>query len=413
MGTQNAVRRTPYSFHSAVAAADIEENSQVLMVICPELMPHTTNGDVAAGNMTTTTKLKTPSGTTTTADNTIVNYLTATWEGQSFCRYPPMIRRGETVEVYRLANQDKLYWRTNGRGRNFRTTDRLYMEISATATNSPNSGTNTSSTPDGEKNDDTTYSFYMDSIKKVVGFKTSMVNGEACRFAGEFDLVSGMFSISDNPDNSSSNAGESSVGNRLFMDTGAKSGTPMFQVNIGSGGTIMLKGDDGYIKIPKRFFIDVGERTVFNSPLTFINRDTSGFIFVKARSMVFDIAKDLVSNIGNVFGVNAPSSKFSGNIVAGNIRAISFIGGVVGALYKSITCSNMDSSGAVQNNNTPDADYSGSGDRHAASSEQLQQFSSLVTSLFNEVKTKVGAPADTSGLNPIATNSTITTIQGK
>lgn len=408
---QVAAKQTPYTVYPATAAADIEEDSQVLMVICPDLLPHSTAGDVVGGSVTSSINIATPSGTKSQADATFVNYLTATWEGISGHRYPPMVRRGEPIEVYKLANQDKLYWRASGRGRNYRTTDRMYVEISATATNSPNPNTNTSSTPDGEKNDDTTYSFYMDSIAKKIGFKTSMVNGETNQFSGEFDLAAGTWSITDNSSVTKADDG-SSVGNRIYMDTGSVSGIPVFQVNIASGATLKFQKDDCYIKIPKKCFVDIGERLVYNSPLTYINNTAAGYIFVNAKNVVVSVAKDITATIGGVLGISAPNTKLSGNFIAANIRAVSFITGVVGAIYKSSICSNPSFDNVTEASNVADTNFTGSGNRHAAASEQLVSFSNLVTSLFNEVKSKVGAPADTSGLNPIATASKIDNVQG-
>ena len=410
--TQHATKDTPYTVYPGTAAQDIELDSQILKVICPDLLPHTTQGDVAPGMATSTVSLNTPSGNKTTADVTIVNHFVATWDGDPYMRHPPMVRRGEPVELFRRSNQDKWYWRATGRGRNFRTTDRMYCEISATSTNSPNPNTNPSQTADGVKNDDTTYSFYMDSVTKKIGFKTSSVNGEACRFSGEFDLASGMWSITDNPGDTAGSDSGSGDGNRIFMDTGSKSGTPVFQVNNSKGTTIKFQGEDCYIKVPKRLFVDIGERAILNSPITFLNRDTVGYVFVKARSIVVETAKDITAKIGGVLGIDVSSTKITGDLIVGRIRAISFIKGVVGSLYKSSTCAPADTAGVTVVDNAADTNYSGAGNRHAAAAEQFIQAMTETVSLFNEVKAKTGAPSDPSSLNTIANASTLSSIQG-
>lgn len=331
-------RPGPYLIHSGNAAEDLKDNSVVLEIICPELSPNAMTGTVGAGITSGATKLKDRDGNLITSQVTTANHIVATWEGASNQRYPPMVRKGEPVEVYKVADQDKYYWRTTGKGRSFRTTDRLYFEIGAIDPNKP--GT--------EKTDENTYSAYLDSDQKKVGFRTSKANGEAMALKMEADLAAGTFYISDDSD---------SPGNRIYMDMGTVSGVPTFQINLTSGIVFKFEKDNAFIKIPKKLEIDVGERIVFNSPLTVFNINKAGTFIVNAANVTINGAKDIVLAAAAI-GLNG-ATKVGGVFVAASARIANAIKGSASGEYNGATVSRPQESPVSTPSNSPDTSMDG------------------------------------------------------
>lgn len=328
-------RTDPHITHKGFAAEDLEKKSVVLKVICPELIPNSATGTMAAGITNGSVggltdrdgkKLQTP--------YTTANHIVATWCGESNMRYPPMVRAGEPVEVFKTAGQDKYEWRTSGKGREFRTTDRIHFEIGATDPTKPGQ----------PKNDTNTYSAYLDSDQKKVGMKTSKANGEAAAFSMEADLDAGTFHISDDG---------TSPSNRIFLDTGSKSGTPVFQVNLSSGVVLKMEGGNIFIKTPKMLQIDAGERIVINSPLTVFNLQKTGAIILNAASLAFNSAKETVVTAA-IMGINAASTKLSGIILATGGRIPGLGNGPVSGSYRGVSVSDPTSSSVSTPSNTPE-----------------------------------------------------------
>lgn len=332
-------RNVPKLVYEGTAAEDIEENSIILKVICPELTPHAVLGSVGAGITKSNTQLQDRDGTPINVPVTTANHIVASWESGSNQRYPPMIRKGEPVEVYQVANQDKYKWRTSGQGREFRKTDRIAFEIGAMPQDSQG----------GEKTDENTYSAYLDSVNQKMGLRSSKANGEAVAFSCEFDLKAGTMTISDD---------SASPGNRLHLDSGVVSGSPTFQVNLSTGTTLKFEGENGMITVPKKLLINAGERIVFNSPLTVFNLSKVGSVIVNAANVVLNGAKDVIVS-GGVFGVNAAASKITGVLVAAAARIDSLKKGSAGSAYTATTINRPEESPVVNGSNTPDTDMSG------------------------------------------------------
>lgn len=332
-------RITPRLEYEGYAAEDIEVDSTVLKVICPELTPHATKGNIGAGITTGTISLENRDGVPINVNVTSSNHLVATWEGSSNQRLPPMIRKGEPVKLYKLANQDKFYWKATGKGRDFRKTDRVQFEVSALS-------------PDGkssDKNDSNSYTGFIDSERKVFGLKTSMANGEVCSWALGGDTANGTFHISD--------AHPSGVSNRIFLDTGAVSGVPVIQLNLSSGTTIKMEGDDVYIKVPKRLFIDAGDRIVINSPLTIFNVSQIGSILVNAANITITASKSFVSSAATI-GLNG-ATKIGGVLVAASARIATLVKGSAGSSYTGSSIRRPEDTPVVDPSNNPDTSISG------------------------------------------------------
>jgi hypothetical protein len=334
------IRTSPYTVYSGIAAEDIAKDAIELQVICPELTPHAPFGTVGAGITQTPISLTTRDGNAIAASVTTANHLVCTWEGSSNTRVPPMIRKGEPVEVYKNTTQDKFYWKATGRGRDFRTTDRVHMEVAATDPTKP-----------GVTKDDTnTYSGWMDSDAQTMGLKNSKANGEAVAFSCQFDLKKGIFHLSDD---------SADPANRIYLDTGTVSGTPAFQVNLSSGATFKFEGDNAFIKVPGKFEIDAGDRIIFNAPLTVFNLTKAGTFIVNASSLAFNAAKDLVITAGNVVGINAASTKVSGFLGTAMLRATNAVKGAFGSGYESSNVSSPEDGSVTAVSNNADTDMTG------------------------------------------------------
>lgn len=314
----SAIRSTEETKYPGIAAEDIASDSIELKVISHALTPGALSGTIGAGITNQNVSLKDKDGGTITSTATTANHIVATWEGESNKRSPPLIRKGEPVEVFKIADQDKFYWRATGRGRDFRTVDRLHMEIGATDPTKPGQ----------TKDDKNTYSTYMDSEKQIIGFKTSAVNGEAMALTCHADLKSGTFILTDD---------SASPANRIFLDSGKISGTPQLQLNISSGVTIKMNGKDLLIKVPGKFLVQSDERIVFDSPLTVFNIGKKGSFIVNAANVAINTAASMIISAGSVFGVNAAASKIAGFFVAGASRLVSATKGPVGGDYTPVT----------------------------------------------------------------------------
>lgn len=386
------MQRDPNATMAGVAAEDLDPTSDQLKIICPELMPHTTLGSVGAGITPTTISLQDRDGNPVTNQVTTANHIVATWEGASNSRYAPLVRKGEPVEIFQRANQDKFYWRSTGRGRTFRTTDRVHVEVGATDPTKPGV----------EKDDTNTYSMYADTANKKMGMKSSKVNGEACAFSVEMDTAAGTLHISDD---------SGDPGNRIFLDTGTKSGIPVLQLNLSSGAVIKLEADNGFIKIPKKFEIQAGERIVLDSPIIVLNVAQVGSVLINCATFALNSSKDAVLTVANALGINAASSKISGVLVANMVRFSKLVKGAFGSAYQGATAANPEQGDVTVPSNPADTDMSSSG-RLATGAEQFQASMSAITNAFTEIKAKIDVPDVGSTLTALGDASPMNSVQG-
>lgn len=337
--SSTTARTTSRIYHEATAAEDLKPDQIALAVICPDLLPTSVSGTLGAGISNSVTKLSDRDGSPITVPVTSSNHIVATWEGASNSRYAPLVRKGESVEIYQVANQDKWYWRPDGRGRNYRTTDRQYMEVPAMDP----------SKPGGEKDDSNSYSAWIDSDGKTFGVRTSMANGEATAFSIMGNTEDGTFHISDSSED---------PGNRVYMDTGVKSGTPVFQVNLSTGLTFKMEGEDIYISVPKRMVVTCGDRLIFNAPLTILNTQKVGAIIINAASIALNGAKETIIT-GAVAGFNTASTKISGVLAAGSARIATLVKGALGGDYSAASVDRALDTPPRTPSNSPDTGMSG------------------------------------------------------
>lgn len=309
--------RTSYLGH---AAEDLKNDSNILEIVCPALSPAALSGTISAGITENNITLKDRDGNVIKSQYTTSNHIVATWEGSSNSRVPPLVRKGEPVEVYKIADQDKFYWKTTGRGRDFRTVDRVIVEVGATDPTKPGQA----------KDDSNTWSAYLDSERKVFGVRTSAVNGEATSMRIHGDMDAGTLLITDSSE---------SPGNRIFLDTGTKSGTPSFHVNLSTGITLKMQGKDLLLKVPGKMLLSSDERIVLDSPLTVFNVEKKGNVIINAAALVLNATGDAIVKAGGVFGITAATSKVTGMFTAAVAKLGSLGKGPVTGEYSGVEIS--------------------------------------------------------------------------
>ncbi len=332
-----------YNVSRGIAAEDLAADSIILKIISPTYTPGALKGDVGASITNLNLSLKDRDGNSIITDSTTSNHIVATWEGSSNMKTPPLIRKGEPVEFFKLADQDKYYWRATGRGSVFRKTDRIHVEVSATNPDSP-----------GEENNDTnTYSAYLDSDRKKVGFKTSKKNGEAVGVAAEFDLNNGTFVLTDD---------SGDTNNRIFMDSGKVSGVPVIQMNLNNGSMIKLEGENLIIKVKGKILISSSERIILDAPILLMNIKKAGAFIVNAASIALNATGDIVQSASGVIGLNSVGTKVSGFLAAGATRLESLTKGSAGSSYSPSEISDPVMGGVSSSSNSPDTTPGGNPD---------------------------------------------------
>ena len=128
---------------------------------------------------------------------TMDNTLTAEWyPGASNRVTPPDIRRGELIEIFRLGDTDKFYWRCMGLRDDLRRLETAIWAFNGT----PNEG-------DVGISYDTSYFFEVSTHKKLITMSTSKANGEPFRYTFQFNTDEGNVLLTDD------------VGNHILLDS--------------------------------------------------------------------------------------------------------------------------------------------------------------------------------------------------
>lgn len=304
-----------YKFEQGIAVEDLADDSIILKIASPHMTPGAFKGTLGSGITELNIFLKDRDGNPIQTTATTANHIVASWEGGSNVKYPPLVRKGEPVEYYKVGDQDKYYWRATGRGKVFRKTDRVYIEVPAT---DPSKDTSE------EKDETNTYSAYLDSDQKRVGFKTSKKNGEVVAMVMEADLEKGTLIISDD---------SGGPNNRIFLDTGKVSGTPVIQFNLNNGSMVKMEGEDLIMKVKGRIAIKSEDRIILDAPLVLLNIQKVGSVVINAASVYLNAAADIISSAGGVLGLNAAATKVSGFFAAGAARLESLTKGPSGSEY--------------------------------------------------------------------------------
>lgn len=120
----------------------------------------------------------------------------ATWLPDSNRVTPPDIQRGEMVELWQMAGNDRYYWRSMGKDEKLRRLETVVLGISA----------NPDPDADGRLPENM-YFIEISSHSKTITLSTSQKNGEFCTYDFQFDLANGKVVLQDN------------LGNYGFLDS--------------------------------------------------------------------------------------------------------------------------------------------------------------------------------------------------
>ncbi len=168
-----------------------ETNTDEVFIYLPSLFPAAdgeTISDVKQEKQTSLTKR----GDENTSNVLTSNVVTAKWLTENSNRITsPDVREGTKDAVYRISDQDQLYWTTWGISTE---TMRLETVIYAFSGN-PNLEANT------PFNFDDYYVLEISTHTKKVSFRTSMANGEPCRMETTYDTEKGTYSYADSQHN--------------------------------------------------------------------------------------------------------------------------------------------------------------------------------------------------------------------
>lgn len=126
-------------------------------------------------------------GKTTSGQSFVSNNLVAEWLPSGNRRTAPDVQRGERVEIYQYANNDKYYWRCLNLDENLRRLETVVIGINA----------NPAMGQDGV-DPDNMYFIELSSHSKTITLSTSQKNGEICTYDLQLDMATGKVVLQDN-----------------------------------------------------------------------------------------------------------------------------------------------------------------------------------------------------------------------
>lgn len=182
-----AARKSKLELYSlGIVAKDKPIDSVIVEVYPVEEFP-TINGDINKQTMKHEAKTVNSRGKSvnTQVEGNVV--LKATWiiNGNSNRASPPDVYQGETIQLYRYADEEELYWSQLFREPKIRRRERALYTFGATQKK-------------GELlSKENSYWFEVDAIKKNVQFHTTKVDGEITEYDIKLDLQLGTLTIKD------------------------------------------------------------------------------------------------------------------------------------------------------------------------------------------------------------------------
>jgi hypothetical protein len=296
------------------AAADRSGTDVTLKVHIPSLMPNS-SGQVNAASSAATISLMNmpttaggpPTPLNMTANTT--NAITCYWWGESNRAYPPNVKKGEQVEVKKLADSDRYYWTSLGRDQNLRTTETHRIQA---ANNPVAKGASAVNAP---LTDENSMFIEISTDNKRFLIKTSMSNGEKNTYQILIDTAKGQISICDN------------ANNEFLID----SSVPRVRMRNNKGSMIDLADQDIIIAAARNLILKADQQIYMNTPT--ITFTASGTIAFNAKGIALN-GSDKIVLTGSQTGINSTNTQIQGNLKAGPTQTVS---GTNGALPSAIT----------------------------------------------------------------------------
>ena len=154
------------------AICDKDESSRDLKVYCPDLLP------LYTGALNATQAHARIKNNVYMGDITEANYITCTYRDDTADHdaFPPDIRKGEQVRVYKLADSEQFYWASCGRTEGNRRTETHRIAISDTLEN------------DGVLDDNNSYYLEMDTRRShSITLTTNKADDEVYKYQLKID----------------------------------------------------------------------------------------------------------------------------------------------------------------------------------------------------------------------------------
>jgi len=227
-----------------IVAANKALNSKVIECTPIEDSPMS-DGQLTSQVTTTTTKSQKADGTPYHISINQTNTISATWIplGDSNRQTAPDVRRGETVMIYRFADQDKYYWQEYSFDLNLRKLETVVHAYSGTQ----DEGASTT----GENS----YFTEISTHEGIAHLHTSKANGEPFGYDIQVNAKTGFIQIQDD------------VGNTFSLNS-VNSQLEMINKN---GSLVNIQGPNITINAPGTINITAGSAINITSPNTNIN----------------------------------------------------------------------------------------------------------------------------------------------
>lgn len=216
--------------------------------------------------------------------------LQCTWLSNESNRIsPPDVQIGERVEIYRLGDSDKFFWKTLNSDIKKRN-----QETVVTAYKAQKTGDFTDQIPNGENS----YMTEISTHNQKVTFTTSKANGEVTRYKVQFDTKKGIFHLSDD------------FGNIIQLDSPQKR-------------IVVKNGDNSYMDIDKKDIevhchneMNIIADNTINVKTTTMNIECETLNIQCTTKNIK--ASDININC-SALNVDCPISKFSGMVEMGGL----------------------------------------------------------------------------------------------
>lgn len=237
-----------------IAAEDKVHNSRILKVYTKELSPFTIEELSDKTTSESFTVENEESDSTDTSSIMTTNVLTAEWFGLDTNRvFPPDIRKGEQVFVFRYRDTDLFYWISSGRNDDLR---RLECHRIAVSNDDAHQKT---------LDDDNTYFIELDTLfRKRLRLVTSKSDGEEFRYEITIDAKHSTVTIRDDD------------GNEITME----SRIPRIYMRNKSGCIVDLHDKDVIIGATRDMYLTAGRQIIETSPC--ITREATSTIVDKS-----------------------------------------------------------------------------------------------------------------------------------
>lgn len=278
----------PYSV--GIAAENKPLDSRDLNVTPIETLP-AVDGELNFNPETQTVSGTDSDGNTYEVSVTTDVTLTAQWVPKGSNRVtPPDIRRGELVEIYRMADADQYFWRSLGLRDDLRRLETVIFAFNG-------------SPDEGSRGIDPTTCYFLEisTHQKKVTFSTSQANGEPFGYTCQFDTGNGTFTLTD------------SIDQQLHLNSSERF-------------IELVNADESYLQLDRQDIHLHAHNDITARADRDISLTAGRHIQYQAGSLIQGEAGDNISlTAGSVYALEAPTMTFNGETM--DITALTTING--------------------------------------------------------------------------------------